>query len=61
VGVTVWNAYFESTPLRMFSGVIGEDGLLTADELLPELQNLPIAEAWRSQPSRPTLREGGET
>jgi translation initiation factor 2B subunit (eIF-2B alpha/beta/delta family) len=60
-GVTVWNAYFESTPLRMFSGVIGEDGLLTADELLPELQNLPIAEAWRSQPSRPTLREGGET
>jgi len=60
-GVTVWNAYFECTPLPMFSGVIGEDGLLTADELLLELQNLPLAEAWRSQPSRLMLREGRET
>jgi translation initiation factor 2B subunit (eIF-2B alpha/beta/delta family) len=60
-GVTVWNAYFECTPLRMLSGVLGEDGLLTADELLPELQNLPIAQAWRSQPSRLIPHEGTET
>lgn len=61
VGVKVWNAYFECTPLRMFSGIIGEDGLLTADELRLELQNLPVAEAWRSQPSRLILHEGRET
>ena len=60
-GVTVRNAYFECTPLGLFSGVIGEDGLLTADELLLELQNLPVAEAWRSQPSHLVLREGTET
>jgi translation initiation factor 2B subunit (eIF-2B alpha/beta/delta family) len=57
-GVTVWNTYFECTPLRMFSGIIGEDGLLTADELRLELRNLPIAAAWRSQPSRLLLHEG---
>jgi translation initiation factor 2B subunit (eIF-2B alpha/beta/delta family) len=60
-GVTIRNAYFECTPLRLFSGVIGEDGLLTADELLLELQNLPIAEAWRSQPPHLILREGTDT
>ena len=60
-GVTVWNAYFECTPLRLLSGVIGEDGLLTADELRLALHNLPIAEAWRSQPSPLILYEGRET
>ena len=61
LGVTVWNAYFECTPLSLFNGVIGEDRLLTANELLLELQNLPIAEAWRSQPSRLILHEGRQT
>jgi translation initiation factor 2B subunit (eIF-2B alpha/beta/delta family) len=61
IGITVWNAYFECTPLSLFNGVIGEDRLLTANELLLELQNLPIAEAWRSQPSRLILHEGRQT
>lgn len=47
-GVTVWNAYFECTPLELFTGIIGEDGLLTPDELLRELNHLSIAQALRS-------------
>jgi translation initiation factor eIF-2B subunit delta len=44
LGVTVWNAYFECTPLELFSGIIGENGLLTAGALLRELSNLPVAQ-----------------
>jgi translation initiation factor eIF-2B subunit delta len=60
-GVTVWNAYFECTPLIMFSAIIGESGLLTADELRLELRKLPVAEAWRSRASRQILPGGAET
>lgn len=32
-GVTIWNRYFEATPLSLFAGVVTEQGLRTADEL----------------------------
>jgi translation initiation factor 2B subunit (eIF-2B alpha/beta/delta family) len=48
VGVTIWNAYFECTPLELFTGIIGEHGLLIPDELLRELHQVPIAQALRS-------------
>jgi translation initiation factor 2B subunit (eIF-2B alpha/beta/delta family) len=47
VRVTVWNPYFECTPLELFSGIVGETGLMTPDELRRELHNLPIAHALR--------------
>ena len=48
VGVTVRNAYFERTPLELFTGIIGEQGLLSPGALLRELQRVPIAQALRS-------------
>jgi translation initiation factor eIF-2B subunit delta len=52
-GVTIWNAYFECTPMALFSGVIAEDGLVTPENLLQRLIDMPIAQAWRAggQPS----------
>jgi translation initiation factor 2B subunit (eIF-2B alpha/beta/delta family) len=47
-GVTVWNAYFECTPMALFSGIIGEDGLLTPENLVQQLIDMPIAQALRS-------------
>jgi translation initiation factor eIF-2B subunit delta len=46
-GVTIWNTYFERTPLGLFSGVIGEDGPLTPENLLQRLIDMPIAQALR--------------
>jgi methylthioribose-1-phosphate isomerase len=46
-GVTIRNAYFECTPMELFSGIIGEDGLLGPEDLLPRLIDMPIAEALR--------------
>ena len=46
-GVTIWNAYFECTPITLFSGVIGEDGLRMPEELLGQLLAMPIAQALR--------------
>jgi translation initiation factor eIF-2B subunit delta len=46
--VMVWNTYFECTPLALFTGIIGENELLTPHELLRQLHHLPIAQALRS-------------
>jgi translation initiation factor eIF-2B subunit delta len=47
-GVRIWNAYFECTPMALISGVIGEDGLLTPENLLQLLIDMPLAQALRS-------------
>jgi translation initiation factor eIF-2B subunit delta len=46
-GVNVWNAYFERTPLHLFSGFFHERGLLAPGELAMELSGIPIAPAFR--------------
>jgi translation initiation factor 2B subunit (eIF-2B alpha/beta/delta family) len=46
-GVTIRNAYFECTPTALFSGIIGEDGLLASESLLQQLIDMPIAQALR--------------
>jgi ribose 1,5-bisphosphate isomerase len=48
-GITIWNAYFECAPLALFSGIIGEDGLLTPDRVAQQLIAMPIAQALRSR------------
>jgi translation initiation factor eIF-2B subunit delta len=52
--VRVWNAYFECTPLELFSGIIGEEGLLAPRDLMQQLTSMPVAQAWRggSAPAR---------
>jgi ribose 1,5-bisphosphate isomerase len=47
-GVSIWNAYFECTPMGLFSGIIGEDGLLTPANLMQRLIDMPVAQALRS-------------
>jgi translation initiation factor eIF-2B subunit delta len=47
-GVSIWNAYFESTPIELFSGIIGEDGLRAPEDVLRQLIDMPIAQALRS-------------
>jgi translation initiation factor eIF-2B subunit delta len=49
--VRVWNAYFECTPLELFSGIIGENGLLLPRDLLQQLASMPVAQAWRGGPT----------
>jgi translation initiation factor eIF-2B subunit delta len=49
--VRVWNAYFECTPLELFSGVIGEEGLLVPRNLMQQLASMPVAQAWRGGPA----------
>jgi translation initiation factor 2B subunit (eIF-2B alpha/beta/delta family) len=49
-GVTVWNAYFECTPMTLFSGIVGEDGLRGPAELLRQLRGLPVAQVLRGNP-----------
>jgi len=49
--VRVWNAYFECTPLELFSGIIGENGLLRPRDLLQQLASMPVAQAWRRGPT----------
>jgi ribose 1,5-bisphosphate isomerase len=46
-GVNVWNTYFERTPLDLFSGFIGEQGVLAPQELVIELSRIPVAAALR--------------
>lgn len=46
-GVTIRNAYFECTPMELFRGLIGEDGLRGPETLLRQLINMPIAQALR--------------
>jgi translation initiation factor eIF-2B subunit delta len=52
-GVTISNAYFESTPMALFSGIIGEEGLLSPGELLQRLIDMPIARALCSGVAQP--------
>jgi translation initiation factor eIF-2B subunit delta len=47
-GVSIWNAYFECTPMALFSGIIGEEGMLTPENLLQRLIDMPVAQALRS-------------
>jgi translation initiation factor 2B subunit (eIF-2B alpha/beta/delta family) len=49
-GVAIWNAYFECTPVRLFSGIIGEDGLRGPEELLRQLMAMPIAQPLHRRP-----------
>ncbi len=44
-GVNVWNAYFECTPLELFSGVITEEGTLPPEEVMSRLAAMPVARA----------------
>ncbi|MGH8066411.1 MAG: translation initiation factor eIF-2B [Candidatus Entotheonellia bacterium] len=46
-GVSIRNAYFECTPMELFRGIIGEDGLRGPEELLRQLVDMPIARALR--------------
>jgi translation initiation factor 2B subunit (eIF-2B alpha/beta/delta family) len=45
-GITIWNTYFECAPLALFSGIIGEDGLLTPEHVSQQLIDMPIAQAF---------------
>jgi translation initiation factor 2B subunit (eIF-2B alpha/beta/delta family) len=44
-GVIISNAYFECTPMELFSGIIGEDGLQEPEALVRQLIDMPIAQA----------------
>jgi translation initiation factor eIF-2B subunit delta len=44
-GVTIRNAYFECTPMELFSGIIGEDGPRGPEELVQQLIEMPVAHA----------------
>ncbi len=46
-GVSIWNAYFERTPMALFSGIIAEDGLQAPENLLQRLSDMPVAQALR--------------
>jgi translation initiation factor eIF-2B subunit delta len=50
-GVAIWNAYFECTPMTLFSGIIGEDGLRGPEDLLRELLAMPVAQVLRCSAS----------
>ncbi len=46
-GVTIRNAYFECTPMTLFSGIVGEDGVRGPEDLLRQLRAMPIAQVLR--------------
>jgi translation initiation factor 2B subunit (eIF-2B alpha/beta/delta family) len=46
-GVTIWNTYFECTPMTLFSGIVGEDGPQDPEELLRQLLEMPVAQVLR--------------
>jgi translation initiation factor 2B subunit (eIF-2B alpha/beta/delta family) len=46
-GVSIRNAYFECTPMQLFSGIIGEEGLQGPEDLLQQLIDMPVAQALR--------------
>jgi translation initiation factor 2B subunit (eIF-2B alpha/beta/delta family) len=54
IGVRVWNAYFECTPLHLFSGFISEQGVLAPQEIVVELSRIPLAAALRPSTDTPT-------
>jgi translation initiation factor 2B subunit (eIF-2B alpha/beta/delta family) len=50
-GVTLRNTYFECTPMTLFSGIIGDNGLQEPEDLLRELLAMPIAQILRANTS----------
>ncbi|MDQ3831791.1 MAG: hypothetical protein M3361_21345, partial [Candidatus Tectomicrobia bacterium] len=46
-GVTIWNAYFECTPMTLFSGIVGEDGPQGPEDRLQQLIEMPVAQVLR--------------
>jgi translation initiation factor 2B subunit (eIF-2B alpha/beta/delta family) len=50
-GVAIWNAYFECTPMTLFSGIVGEDGVRGPEDLLRQLMAMPIAQVLRCSAS----------
>ena len=50
-GVTIRNAYFECTPMTLFSGIVGEDGVRGPEDLLRQLMAMPIAQVLRCSAS----------
>ncbi len=54
-GLTIWNEYFETTPLELFTGILAEDGLLSPDDVRRRIREIDIDERlWsrlRSSPS----------
>jgi len=43
-GLTIWNEYFETTPLELFTGIITERGLLSPEDVRRCLRDLVIDE-----------------
>jgi translation initiation factor eIF-2B subunit delta len=50
-GVTIRNAYFECTPMTLFSGIVGADGVRGPEDLLRQLMVMPIAQVLRCSAS----------
>jgi len=50
-GVTIRNAYFECTPMTLFSGIVGADGVRGPEDLLRQLMAMPIAQVLRCSAS----------
>jgi len=50
-GVTIWNAYFECTPMTLFSGIVGEDGVRGPEDRLRQVMAMPIAQVLRCSAS----------
>lgn len=54
-GLTIWNEYFETTPLELFTGILAEDGLLSPNDVRRRVREIVIEERlWsrlRSSPS----------
>jgi translation initiation factor eIF-2B subunit delta len=46
-GVSIWNTYFECTPMTLFSGIVGEDGPQGPEDLLRQLIEMPMAQVLR--------------
>lgn len=44
-GIKVWNGYFETTALDLFSGIVAEGGVLSPAEVLQQLTTMPLAAA----------------
>ncbi len=43
-GLTIWNEYFETTPLEAFTGILSESGLLAPEDVRRQIRNLSIDE-----------------
>jgi len=43
-GLTIWNEYFETTPLEAFTGICSESGLLSPEDVRCQIRDLSIDE-----------------